>query len=867
MTPEFWKRVEDAFDQALNLDAQARSNWLQILASRDAALADQVQRLLNADSQDDDSLQRPIQASLNALAGEFDDPWLGRQLGPYRIIARVATGGMGAVFRAERSDAQYEQCVAVKLMGSHLIDADARARFRTERQILARMQHPYIARMFDGGELEDNSPYLVMEYVTGMPITEYCTHQALHVEQRLRLFLKVCHAVAYAHRNLVVHRDIKPSNILVDEQGDPKLLDFGIAKLLGDSPDNATVTVQRMTPDYASPEQITGQPITTVSDVYALGVLLYEMLSGQRPFQLNGLRPAEMEHVVCDTSPTRPSDVATATTGNLPRDLDAVVLKAMHRDPEQRYSSVQALSEDIQRHLRGLPVDARGQQWRYIASKFVRRHALAAASTAMATLLAGGALLYHNHSITSERDQARFEADRAKAVTAFLIDIFKQSNPDETDGATVTAREILDTGAQRLQQGLSEQPRIRAELHHSIGMVYSYLGQYDQALPQFAQVSTLGAKLNAPRLQARGLAGQGRIQFETGQLQDAQASHQQALHLLRTNMPGNSPQIAYVLNDLAEAQFAQGDYARADANNREALDILTRTPATGRDYLSKAQHDLGVSLQIQGQFDEAEHLLRQALDNALQHFGERNSNTLAYMHALAALLHERGHNQEAEKIYLRVLALEKDLLGEDYIDADATMTNLGRLYSDMEQFEQAERFLRAAVAHVHRVRGPDHAYTAYDMINLANLLHQLQRPQEAYDLAAHALEIYSRALPDDHPYIASASLTYAGTLIELGRPGLAEQAARRALEICQQALPAGHWLAASARSVLGEALFKQNQADAAEPLLVEAYPVLAEARPGDRATANALRRLIHYYQQTGNDERAAHYLAQREGES
>ena len=232
MTPELWKRVEDAFAQALALDAEKRSGWLQSLAAEDAALADQVQRLLNADSQDDESLQQPIQASLHALAGEFDDPWLGRQLGPYRIIARVATGGMGAVFRAERSDAQYQQSVAVKLMGSHLIDADARARFRTERQILAGMQHPYIARMFDGDELEDNSPYLVMEYVTGMPITEHCTHQALHVEQRLRLFLKVCNAVAYAHRNLVVHRDIKPANIMVNRQNEPMIMDFGLARQL-----------------------------------------------------------------------------------------------------------------------------------------------------------------------------------------------------------------------------------------------------------------------------------------------------------------------------------------------------------------------------------------------------------------------------------------------------------------------------------------------------------------------------------------------------------------------------------------------------------------------------------------------------------
>ncbi len=860
MTPEFWKQVEQAFDHAINLPAAERQHWLEALTDSNPALAAQVRRLLDADGDDDARLQKPIDASLHAMTDHLDDPWIGRQLGAFRIISRIATGGMGAVFAAQRTDAEFEQQVAIKLIATHLVDADALARFRTERQILARMQHPYIARMLDGGTLNDHTPYLVMERVIGVPITAYCENNTLNIVQRLQLFQKVCDAVAYAHRNLVVHRDIKPPNILVDADGNPKLLDFGIAKLVENAPDDATITAQRMTPDYASPEQITGQGITTVSDVYALGVLLYELLSGQRPFKLQGLRPAEMEHLVCDTTPTRPSAVRQIPQLNISPDLDAVVLKAMHREPDQRYGSVQALAEDIQRHLQGLPVQARGQQWRYLAGKFLRRHAVAATSGLVLAGLASAALIYHNSSITNERDQARFEAERAKAVTTFLVDIFKQSNPDETDGATVTAREILDTGARRLQQDLQAQPRIRGELHHSIGTVYSYLGQYDQAVQQFRAVITLGESLDDDHLRAQGFAGLGRVQFEQGHLEESQSNHERALALHQALYGPRSVQSAYDRNDLAEALFAQGDYVQADRYNRDALNIFDSTRHADPQYLSKVLHDLGVSLQIQGHFDEAEALLRRSLDNALTHIGERNSNTLAYMHALATLQHERGHYTDAERTYLRVLKLEADLLGDDYIDADATMTNLGRLYSDMERFEEAEHYLRRAVAHVHRVRGPDHAYTAYDMINLANLLHQLERPQEAYDLAAHALDIYARALPEDHPYIASASLTYAGTLIDLGRPSLAEQAARRALDICAKALPTGHWLAASGRSVLGETLFLQDQPGIAEPLLVEAYPILREARPGDRATANALKRLIRFYEASGNDERLQEYL-------
>lgn len=812
MTPELWQRIEAAFAQALELVPEQRPPYLDALAVRDPEAAAQVRRLIAADAADDQRLRQPIGRALETFGEELDDPWIDRRLGAYRITRRIATGGMGAVFLAERVDAQFEQQVAIKLVGTQTLAADAQARFRAERQILAGMQHPFIAHLLDGGTTEDGAAYLVMEYVVGEPIDAYCTADHLPVDATLRLFKKVCAAVAYAHRNLVVHRDLKPGNILVDAQGDPKLLDFGIAKLISDTPDTADQTVQRLTPDYASPEQILGEPVTTVSDVYALGVLLYKLLSGQRPYELAGLRPAEVERLVVETGPIRPSVASRGSDAGeaLPAELDALVLKAMNPEPEQRYASVLALSEDIDRYLSGQPLQARAGGWWYPARKFLHRHT---AAVGLAVTLFIGALVaagYHNKTLTAERDEARFEASRAQAVTDFLIDLFRQANPNESQGEDISAREILDTGATQLDEHLSDQPRIRAELRRSIGTVYAYLGLYQAAATQFRDAVALHEDLDDPAGLGRSLSGLGEALLDLGQLDEAALIHERALNLRRQTFGDVSIPVAYSLSELGYVRFSAGDYVASDALGREALTILEQSGATDDDYYSNLLHSLAQSLQIQDRLTEAEQFFRRSLEWDLDHHGERHTNSLTSLHDLASVLVQLERFVEAEPLFLKVAAIETDMLGPDYPQHNLTLNSLGQLYQKMERLDDAERYLRDAVEHARRVRGAEHPHTAYLIVGLVNLLNERARFDEAQSLVDEALAIYAATVPDDYPHLATARIAQARTLIGLSRLPAAETAARQALAVCAAALPAGHWLAERAQALVDETVAAQS---------------------------------------------------------
>lgn len=440
MTPERWQQVKALFEQALERPPDERAAFLDQACHGDEALRREVRSLLSSHDDAPGFLDQPL--SLDAPSGDDGAAHTGQRIGAYRLVREIGHGGMGAVYLAERADGQFHQQVAVKFVRHGVDSATLRRRFRAERQILARLDHPHIARLIDGGVSENGLPYLAMEYVEGTRIDHYCDAHHLSTNKRLRLFLAVCKAVHYAHQNLIVHRDLKPSNILVTEGGTVKLLDFGIAKLLDDNAaatplDEAPRTGMRvMTPEYASPEQIRGEPVTTAFDVYALGIILYELLAGQRPYRLSGLSPGEMERIVCEKAPARPSTAVTreaqtdamraATPEEISRmrstqpdklrrrlagDLDTLVMMALHKDPSRRYRSVGQLSEDLRRHLDGLPVTARPDSFAYRISKFIRRHwmGVAAAVFIFVSLLGGTA--------TTAWQACVAEQQRRKALT------------------------------------------------------------------------------------------------------------------------------------------------------------------------------------------------------------------------------------------------------------------------------------------------------------------------------------------------------------------------------------------------------------------------------------------------------------------
>src|SRR5450432_31567 len=477
-----WQQIQSLFQQTVEMTAAERISHLDKYCGDDSGLRGSVQSLLALDGTREDALLSAVGAAAESLLDDHRDRLIGTRVGPYRVASILGHGGMSTVYRGERDDSQYHQTVAIKVLQHAAVHPRLRNRLHSERHILATLDHPSIARLIDSGDLDDGTPYLVMEHVDGESIDTYCDSRTLFIRERLELFVQVCAAVQYAHRNLVVHRDIKPSNIFVTAEGAPKLLDFGIAKLLAPESLSHTLPVTRLqerilTPENAAPEQVLGRPITTATDTYALGVLLYQLVTGRSPYRLLSYSQLQLERAICMDDPLRPSQMVIAKLSGekdadrsrisdrrglspqrlrarLSGDLDAIIAMAMRKEPDRRYPSVEAFADDLNRHLLGQPVRARHGDWRYNTAKFMRRHLLAVAVVVAAFLglaLFAGVMLWQNHRIELARDATVQERDRAQQVSAFMVDVFSQADPFNAQGKEPTAKDLLDRGAEKIR--------------------------------------------------------------------------------------------------------------------------------------------------------------------------------------------------------------------------------------------------------------------------------------------------------------------------------------------------------------------------------------------------------------------------------
>src|SRR5450432_2529157 len=484
-----WQQIQSLFQQTVEMTAAERISHLDKYCGDDSGLRGSVQSLLALDGTREDALLSAVGAAAESLLDDHRDRLIGTRVGPYRVASILGHGGMSTVYRGERDDSQYTQVVAIKVLQHATVHPRLRSRLHSERHILATLDHGSIARLIDSGDLDDGTPYLVMEYVDGESIDSYCDSRTLFVRERLELFLSVCGAVHYAHRNLVVHRDIKASNIYVTDEGNPKLLDFGIAKLLAPENLSHTLPVTRLqerilTPENAAPEQVHGRPITTATDIYALGVLLYQLLTGRSPYRLLSYSQLQLERAICMDDPARPSQVVIAKLKGesdadrsrisdrrglspqrlrtrLSGDLDAIVGMAMRKEPDKRYPSVEALADDLRRHLLGQPVRARHGDWRYSSAKFLRRNLLAVLATGavfVGLAAIAGMTAWQNHRIGIARDATAQERDRAQQVSAFLVDVFSGSDPYHVQDKVLTAKDLLDSGAEKIRSNTSLQP-------------------------------------------------------------------------------------------------------------------------------------------------------------------------------------------------------------------------------------------------------------------------------------------------------------------------------------------------------------------------------------------------------------------------
>jgi serine/threonine protein kinase/tetratricopeptide (TPR) repeat protein len=830
MKTEEWQKVEEILNTALELEPAARRQFLESV--RDPLLRREVESLLACDEKTNGFLAAPALAFSADFFDEGAGPEerAGQVVGRYRIIREIGRGGMGAVFLAERSDGEFQQRLALKIVRRSFADSDLARRFRQERQILASLNHANIARLLDGGVSEEGEPFLAMEYVDGVRIDEYCDANSLSTEERLNLFRQVCQGVSYAHQNLVVHRDIKPSNILVTEEGVPKLLDFGIAKLINPEAEAGaaeTITgLRAMTPDYASPEQVRGLSVTTATDVYSLGVLLYELLTGHRPHRLKNRRTDEIVRAICEEEPERPStsvsrvEEVTGADGTLARlspetiserrgrtpeqlrrtlrgDLDNLVLMAMRKEPQRRYASVAQLAEDVSSYLEGRPVLAHKDTFSYRAAKFVRRHKAGAVAVVLIALaLVGGvvATVWQARRATAQariaaeqRDRARIEAAKAERINAFLQSIFASADPSWYSSGfgqrgEVKVVDVLEQAGRRIDADFKDQPEIRAELHHTIGTTYQSLGRYESAQTHFQ------AALDA----YRGLYGE------------------------------RHPKVAEALYYLGASTVSVGDTADGLALFRQSLEVF-RAVEPNNANVPYLLAEFAYLLNALGETVAAERAAREGLEIARQKYGDEHMLTLSLLSGLGNIYETRGDLSQAETFYQSAIAIS-NRMPNGRILLGGMREHVGRISIYKGEFKQAEAQYREALDNSRQTRNENHPEPIHLLLMLAEIHYRQGAYAEVEKEVESALDLIQRGAPSNSSYqlkcLSLLSLIHAKT----NRRARATALVREALALFNSHSDEDRY---QDDGLLGEALIVMKRGAEARLLLQKRYDYFA----------------------------------------
>ncbi len=735
MDEERWQRIKRIYQGALRIDESERRQFIEAQCGDDKALAAEVVALIDEPAAGAADLDSIIEAAAGSFSGRLNE---GERIGPYRLLDVIGSGGMGFVYLAERDDREFEQRVAIKTVGPTVASPTLLERFRQERQILANLDHPGIARLLDGGTTESGVPYLVMEYIEGESIVDYCAREELPLNGRLDLFLKVCDALQYAHRQLVVHRDIKPSNILVTGDGLPKLLDFGVAKLLDTAVDPALTRIEAriLTPEYASPEQVRGERVTLSTDVWGLGVLLYELLSGSRPFRAEP-GSSDLLGLICETLPQHPSQAASLAgdrirARQLVGDLDRIVMKAIRKEPERRYETVREFANDIRDFMSGRPVSARAPSWSYRTAKFFGRNRTAVTAAATAVIAALVLTVFHTLRLAEERDRANLAAREATEVSEFLAALFRGASPVTAQGEEVTAIDLLEQGSRRIDE-LDAQPILKASLLRVIGDSYTQLGAYDS----------------------------GRAHLET------------ALGLLENTSDADPLVVADVVASLARANHELQRHEAAIGGYRRALDLRRGVLGDEHSDVAFAMARLAGALGWQGRSPEALELLQQAIAIKTG-IGEQDDELLDMLGIVAVNLAQSGRFVEAIETNRRSIDLSTKLLGERHPGTIIRIGNSGIFLHQAYRTEEGLRLLDESIALGERVNPETHPGNSYDRRWRARMLQRLGRFEEAQAELDKAAAITREAGREDSMEAVSNVYALARWRLEYGHPGAFE---------------------------------------------------------------------------------------------
>ena len=802
-----WKIIKEIFSNALELKDEEQKEYLKKACNDDDTLLQEVESLLEAYNSTgvlDNSMN---QLKVSALSQLKSQKTLGKQIGAYRIIEELGHGGMGTVYLAERADGVFQQKVALKMLRAGFLFDDQILRFQSERRILASLNHNNIARLYDGGITDDGQPWFVMEYVKGQPIDEYCNTHNLSLQERLELFLEVCYAVQYAHRNLIAHRDLKPGNIFVTEEGKVKLLDFGIAKMLepeDNKEDELPPTLTGMlpfTPAYASPEQVRKQIITTSSDIYQLGVILYELLTGLRPYDLKGKTPGDMERTICETEPKKPSvavvknnnDKKSPVTGSgkdevivhqkkLRGDLDTIVMKCLSKEPQRRYQSTGELAEDIRAYLAGRPVSAHPDSWVYRSGKFIRRYKWGVAAAfifAVVLTIYAITITWYSHKSQIALEEAERERAKSGQMVDFLLSMFEASDPAETRGATITARELLERGVNQAE-AISDHPEVQAQMFTVTGIVFKRLGEFREALPLMERALEITNTLydeSHPEV-AQIHYNLAEILHRIGNFHRSHDHFTIAAEMFQ-NIPGHiSLEYAASLHNISVARHddtAKEDILKALEMRRILLDhnhpdIASSYLALGNFYIYKREHELAKSYfrEAWSIVDSQDNVITPQMASIIQNLGEGERIT--------------GDYKQAEKHLLKALEIYQFLYDGPHVNIAIAKKSLADVYRDGNNFSTAEKYYNKAMKSLDEAVGDSHPYRRPILQSMANLYTRMGDHLSAEPLLRETLALLESILNPNHPRIAQARLTLGACLIELHQYSEAEKLLIQSLE-------------------------------------------------------------------------------------
>jgi len=873
MDRERWERAQQLFHAAVERAPDARDEFLRDACGADEELHASVLALLSADAATA-PVDRPLAELAGAVLRAAPAGLPAVAFGPYRALRVLGEGGMGVVYLARRDD--LGSVAAIKVLRDAWLSPARRDRFRLEQRTLAQLGHPAIAQLHDADTLADGTPWFAMEYVDGEPLTDYCRVHATSLEGRLELFRSVCAAVQHAHSHAVIHRDLKPSNILVARDGAVKLLDFGIAKQLADldAPVDQTRTGLRlMTPAYAAPEQIRGEPVGIRSDVYSLGVILYELLVGRTPFELSGKTPAEAASTVAAREPERPSLAAQRTgdgdaaaprarsAGRVAwRDLDVLCLTAMHEDPARRYQTVEALMRDLAHTLASEPLEARPDSAGYRVAKFVRRNRGLVVAAALASLLLIALVSFYTVRLAGARSAELAEARRAQRVQRFMLDLF--SGGDEAAGPASDLRVVtlVERGVQEAQS-LDAEPAAQAELYDTLGGISRKLGE----LPRAETLLVRALRARRARLGAdhpdviESLVALGLLRSDQARYEEAEALVREALALERRGVPGDHPALVAARTALGHVLVERGAYADA-VRVLEQATAQREASGAGTPELAETLKELGDAHFYLGHWAEAQALRERTLAIQRAIYGERHPRVASSLVDLGAIHFEQGRYPEAERFHREALEQMRAYYGDAHYETAAALTRLGQALIYQERYDEAEPLMREALAIHERVFGAEHPRVASPLNEIGSLALMRGRWDEAEAAFRRMVAIYRKAYPEGHYLIGIAVSNVGSVYMRSERHALGEPYFREALAIFLATLPPDHTNVGIARIKLGRTLLRQKRWAEAAAETLAGHDILAKQQePSVSWLVSARKDLAEAYGALGDRERAARF--------